>query len=652
MRFGILSVITLVCVFGMGAVQADVGDQIPAGQLTATSSTGSSASPAYADPMVVVNGSGLSGDSHASNGGTWYTDYTDPDRWIVVDLGGTYHIGEVKVWNGNEAWGWEAIGFNETSFYVSEEAEPGNPVDDPGKWTLVLSTTLNQGLGAAGVYDTPDVVDLGGNAASHVALVCDVPTGAYGDDRAGLSELRFFEGIPVVKGKAYDPDPEDGAISVPLDQVLSWTVGDDPNVPDVPNPAVTRHFVYMSDGVGTDLSLVDTVDAAEYTPMDLQRDKTYYWRIDEGIESYPAGDPNNIIGDVWSFETVLSIPIIDPAFPGEVVVFAGESAEFSVVATNPFGDQEDLSYQWYKYVDGVDDTPVATGDTYTIGSVQDSDQGSYYCTVTIGSNSAAADSSMAELTTKRLVGHWPFDNNYDDIVGGNDGDPNGTMEFVAGIEDGSDALAFNGVDSSVSIPPAALSQIYSRVTISVWLFGGESQPSEDTVFEAYDDAGARVLGTHTPWGGSVYFDAGNPEGGADRINKAAAEDEYKGKWNHWVYVKDAVAGEMKLYLNGLVWQSGTDKNEPMYGATNFMIGRGYTGGQDYDGLIDDIRLYNYALDATEVGVLYSDVQGAFCANKPALDYSDNCKVDLADFAIFARSWMECGMFPECLDTIE
>lgn len=90
----------------------------------------------------------------------------------------------------------------------------------------------------------------------------------------------------------------------------------------------------------------------------------------------------------------------------------------------------------------------------------------------------------------------------------------------------------------------------------------------------------------------------------------------------------------------------------MYGATNFVLGQGFEAGQEYDGILDDIRLYNYALDATEAATLYSDVRGGFCVDKPALDYNDDCIVDLADFAVFAQSWMECGIFPDCIDTIE
>ncbi len=82
-----------------------------------------------------------------------------------------------------------------------------------------------------------------------------------------------------------------------------------------------------------------------------------------------------------------------------------------------------------------------------------------------------------------------------------------------------------------------------------------------------------------------------------------------------------------------------------------MIGQGFTDDQQYDGIIDDMRLYNHALSPTDVALLYSAVRGGFCVDKPLLDYDDDCKVDLADFAVFIQSWMECGIFPECIDTI-
>ncbi len=171
------------------AVTANAGLIAPAG-LTATSSTSHGT---YPDPMEVVNGSGMtSATEHTSVWGSWFTAGVDPDRWIVVDLGGSYELDYMKVWNANEGWGWEVIGFDQTDVFVANMAAPGNPVDNAGNWTLVGTPTLTQAPGAPG-YNMPDTVDLLGMTGTHVALRSATVTGAYSDDRAGLSEIQIYE---------------------------------------------------------------------------------------------------------------------------------------------------------------------------------------------------------------------------------------------------------------------------------------------------------------------------------------------------------------------------------------------------------------------------------------------------------------------------
>jgi hypothetical protein len=162
----------------------------PAG-LTATASSGY---PGYVSRIPhVVNGEGMTSATEHTNGwGSWYTDGVDPDRWIVVDLGGSYELDSMNVWNGNDQWGWSVIGFDQTEVYVANMAAPGNPVGDAGNWTLVATQTLTQAPGTPG-YNTPDIVDLLGTTGTHVALRSLTATGAYGDDRAGLSEIQVFE---------------------------------------------------------------------------------------------------------------------------------------------------------------------------------------------------------------------------------------------------------------------------------------------------------------------------------------------------------------------------------------------------------------------------------------------------------------------------
>ena len=65
--------------------------------------------------------------------------------------------------------------------------------------------------------------------------------------------------------RAQDPAPSDGTDRILLDAVLSWTTGKDPNNPTEPNPEITKHFVYISNGSPTDpnMTLAEAISAGD-----------------------------------------------------------------------------------------------------------------------------------------------------------------------------------------------------------------------------------------------------------------------------------------------------------------------------------------------------------------------------------------------------
>jgi hypothetical protein len=63
--------------------------------------------------------------------------------------------------------------------------------------------------------------------------------------------------------------------------------------------------------------------------------------------------------------------------------------------------------------------------------------------------------------------------------------------------------------------------------------------------------------------------------------------------------------------------------------------------------MDDIYIYNYARTADQVAKAYSHVHGNFCMTKPLYDLTGDCRTTMADFAVFAAQWMQCGMYPNC-----
>ncbi|MBN2314505.1 MAG: LamG domain-containing protein [Sedimentisphaerales bacterium] len=100
---------------------------------------------------------------------------------------------------------------------------------------------------------------------------------------------------------AYFPNPSDGAESIGPDSViLTWT----------PGYGAKLHTVYF----GEDYDQVDTATVgkpsgtATYSTGALEREKVYYWRVDEfdGLGTYK--------GDVWSFTTPGAVGNPQPAY--------------------------------------------------------------------------------------------------------------------------------------------------------------------------------------------------------------------------------------------------------------------------------------------------------------------------------------------------
>ncbi len=166
------------------------------------------------------------------------------------------------------------------------------------------------------------------------------------------------------------------------------------------------------------------------------------------------------------------------------------------------------------------------------------------------------------------------------------------------VNTSTDRSASFHVPAMIEVPlNEGLKSIDSAVSVAFWAYGTpEYQPQQGDCFEAVDNFGSRIIGSHTPWSdGNVYWDAGNYSG-YDRINKAATAAQTEGQWNHWVYTKNVATGSMKIYLNGALWHSGTGKNKPMQQISKFRIGAGlWSAGTTYEGKMDEFAVFNKEL---------------------------------------------------------
>lgn len=159
-------------------------------------------------------------------------------------------------------------------------------------------------------------------------------------------------------------------------------------------------------------------------------------------------------------------------------------------------------------------------------------------------------------------------------------------------------MASNG---HFDMPASSLSSIANEITVSFWAYGNVDQlPANTTILNGTGANGERDVNIHLPWGNSqVYWDCGGDGDGYDRINKAASPTELEGRWNHWAFTKKVATGEMKIYLNGKLWHSGTDKRKPI-DVTKFVVGKSTGYGSNYKGSIDELRVWDKALTETEI----------------------------------------------------
>ena len=146
--------------------------------------------------------------------------------------------------------------------------------------------------------------------------------------------------------------------------------------------------------------------------------------------------------------------------------------------------------------------------------------------------------------------------------------------------------------------------IENEITITAWIYGDpEELPANTYLMEGVDDQNARQVNLHLPWSnGQVYWDCGNDGSGYDRINKQASEWDYSGRWNHWAFTKNAVTGVMNIYLNGLLWHTGTGKTKPI-DLQKLNIGKGFNSNNTWSGWVNDISLWRKELSGDDIKAL-------------------------------------------------
>jgi Concanavalin A-like lectin/glucanases superfamily len=258
-----------------------------------------------------------------------------------------------------------------------------------------------------------------------------------------------------------------------------------------------------------------------------------------------------------------------------------------------------------------------------------------------------------QTPSRTPVAAYSFDAGEGETLEDLTGEHDGTIEGASWFENGKygSALDFDGENDCVTVENAPDLQLTEELTLETWVKPEGSGKSEPVIFK------------ETPWyfGYSLYLgigEEGHMEGliGEEGYVFKDTEDPEKletGVWNHVALTFDGA--HMRLYVNGgLVDTTAAEGAWSSSGPLS--IGCSSEFEDNFDGLIDEVRIYNRALSAGEIT---SDAGAGLQtpSRTPVAAYSFDAGEgetveDLTgehDGAIEGASWFENGKYGSTLN---
>ena len=233
------------------------------------------------------------------------------------------------------------------------------------------------------------------------------------------------------------------------------------------------------------------------------------------------------------------------------------------------------------------------------------------CTIKV-TDSAGNESNTLTITTftvlpDGLIAYYPFDGNANAKIGTLNGTVSGANLTAGRNNVINTAYSFDGVDDYIEFGTGMLSGD-GEFSILIWINTSSTESG-------------RIISQRSPGGGgylgAYYVDllsASGKEGkikfttytsGWDwRVTSSSAVND--GNWKHLAFVQQDNGG--KMYLNGSLDQTDNSngKVDLVSTAKTYLGKEGRNNSSDwyYSGKVDDLKIYNRALSASEIQTLF------------------------------------------------
>ena len=244
-------------------------------------------------------------------------------------------------------------------------------------------------------------------------------------------------------------------------------------------------------------------------------------------------------------------------------------------------------------------------------------------------NETGAAASMRQMVdldiAKNLVGWWHKDN-VETRVSGSDtfitqanDSSGGTNHATQTTEANQPELVSDGMEFESDLLDMGLGSILNiinganAVTMSVWVYGNNWNNQSWIVYGIINSS---LLGV------SIRINVTNPMVGgrshsSDSFQSLISSREINlAQWYHFVGIVNYTTSQFYIYIDGEQDSTGSanfSQNKFTGGTPTLSdrIGNHPTSGRDVDGRLNDIRIYNKTLSASEIAAIHNQTKGAY-----------------------------------------
>ena len=240
--------------------------------------------------------------------------------------------------------------------------------------------------------------------------------------------------------------------------------------------------------------------------------------------------------------------------------------------------------------------------------------------------------SIAGNVSAELVGYWKFDEGsgtiaYDSSGNGLDGTLNGDPQWVTGQLGG--ALDFDG-DDSVEISHSPLLSITDEITITAWTYMRANASGEMSIVSKGGWAAMDLPYELTETPGGVIFWQFYDDGGRDTCAPDSPPVE---EWHHIAATYDGQI--FKCYIDGVLADEWAYAGTMPENTASVTIGQRSRGGTYFNGIIDEVAIYNRALSEDEIPPIMLGVG----------DFGQASGPNPANGALLEDTWVNLGWRP-------